>query len=93
MLRKSVVVAAFLLLACGGPAPVPEATTPADDPAVAVVTPAPVLLPLDAKGLSTAPADVKKSSADPLAQTLELAAGDLHVVFTNNLDGEIDPCG
>ena len=44
---------------------------------------------------SDARAEVKKgaSATDPLKKTLAEKPGDVVVVFTNNVDGEIEPCG
>ena len=87
MVRSSLCVCAFLLLACGG-TPTPEsAPTPESTPSL-------VQVKVEAtRPDAVKPPPKKKSGTDPLAQTLALPAGDLHVVFTNNLDGDIDPCG
>ncbi len=88
MVRSSLCVCALLLLACGGGTPTPESTPIAES--------TPSLVQVKAEPASPAamkPPPKKKSGTDPLAQTLALPAGDLHVVFTNNLDGDIDPCG
>ncbi len=57
--------------------------------ATADAKPAPVANKADAR------ADVEKgaSAIDPLKKTLAEEPGDLVVVFTNNVDGEIEPCG
>lgn len=88
MVRNALVIgAAALLLACGGGE---EASAPAPEPATQALVAADSR---PAEKATPAPKKKKASATDPLAQTLSIEAGDLHVVFTNNLDGEIDPCG
>jgi len=87
VVRRLMIGAAFVLLACG-----PEATAP--EP-VDQVTPA--LVSADPheghNHPETKPTKAKPAGTDPLKQTETLEVGDVHIVFTNNLDGEIDPCG
>lgn len=86
MVRSSLCVFALLLLACGG-TPTSEPEPPAEP------TPALVQVKAEASRPAESKPPPKTSASDPLARTLALPAGDLHVVFTNNLDGDIDPCG
>ncbi len=92
MVRSSLCVSALFLLACGGGAPTPESAPTAEPTPALVQATAEATRPqaTPPKALKPPP---KRSGTDPLAQTLALPAGDLHVVFTNNLDGDIDPCG
>ena len=92
----------LLVIGCGSTEPTssrsssseassPEATLPLDSlgEADAEAKPAPVANTSDAR------AEVKKgaSATDPLKKTLAERPGDVVVVFTNNVDGEIEPCG
>ena len=86
MVRSVLVGATALLLACGGQ----QTATPA--PPTDSSTPALVAAEPD-HGAHADAKPARGSATDPLVQTLTLPAGDLHVVFVNNLDGEIDPCG
>jgi len=84
-------LAAGALLACGGDsesAPVDATASAESDAPDAPLTPREAA----AKDPSKKP-NPKLASGDVLAQTVKLDAGDLHIVFTNNVDGEIEPCG
>ena len=88
MLRRFSLFACFALaLACGEPAPTEEASEP--EAPVAKVELTDSVKP----AAKPAKASSKGSASDPLVQTRELPPGDLAFVFTNNVDGEIEPCG
>ncbi len=91
MIRRSLVVCALILAACGTGASVSDSTPSVDPTPAAGLTP--VQVAAQPEHLTKADPAVKGASSNPLTATLELVAGDMHVVFTNNLDGEIDPCG
>lgn len=78
------------LVACSGT----SASAPTDTQTAAVEAADAPLTPREAaaKDPSKKP-NPKIDSGEVLAQTVKLDAGDLHVVFTNNVDGEIEPCG
>jgi len=93
---------AVLAIGCGSTEPLSSQASPSEASSIAATSasgafgdatadakPAPVATKADAR------ADVKKgaSANDPLKKALAEKPGDVVVVFTNNVDGEIEPCG
>lgn len=74
------------LVACGG-----DDAAPVADSTPAAVQQAPDTGKADLAKQATK--SNAKDGSDVLAQTRKLDPGDLAIVFSNNVDGEIEPCG
>jgi hypothetical protein len=91
VLRSPLMIAAVcLLLGCGGATPAPSSaeTSPPPSPVARA--------DLAATAVDEKPSDPhgkEVGGADVLEATKALPPGDLAVVFMNNVDGEIEPCG
>jgi len=75
------------LLACGGDSAVQPSSTDAPIGKVALTE------TVTAEPASKAATAKTPSASDPLVQMRRDPPGDLAFVFTNNVDGEIEPCG
>jgi len=88
VLRRFVIASLLVfVLGCGSSEPAAQGeVTPVMSIARAELTE-------DAEPKKVPPVKKALASADVLAKTGDLDPGDLAIIFMNNVDGEIEPCG
>ncbi|MCO4769080.1 MAG: hypothetical protein KDA24_03555 [Deltaproteobacteria bacterium] len=93
MTRFFALVVLLVAVGCGSPEePLTPSVSTSKASAVQADTPE-ATRPSTVKTLKPGDKTKTKGGNDPLAKALDDPPGDLLVVFTNNVDGEIEPCG